>query len=206
MFMYLSNFARSAGDPKVVKSGPSSLGSSDRLARGMGWFSLALGATELFAPRLITGALGMRGAEGLIRAYGLREIVSGMLALSPDKNVGMWSRVGGDALDIATLLTGLNPENPKRHNVRLALGLVLGVTLLDIIGAQGTTRRHSGARGQKRLYHDRTGFPGGVQAAKGAATRDFQIPNDMRAAPLLAGVSRMANGTTTGSTLRPANS
>ena len=67
---YISNIARSQGDPKVLRSGPSSLGGADRLARALGWFSLGLGLAELLAPRLFTHALGMRGSEGLVRAYG----------------------------------------------------------------------------------------------------------------------------------------
>lgn len=192
--MYISNIARSEGDPKVLRSGPSSLSASDRLARAMGWLSLALGATELLAPRRVTGALGMEGKEGLVRAYGAREIASGLLSLSVDKQVGLWSRVGGDGLDIATLMTGLSRHNPKRDNVALALMMVLGVTLLDIIGAQGTTARHSRDRGRRRLYSDRSGLPGGVQAAKGLARKDFEVPADMKAgpAPVLAEVSGLS--------------
>src|SRR5215208_7371781 len=81
---YISNIARSEGDPKVVRSGPSSLSGADRLAKGLGWFSLVLGAAELIAPQRITRALGMEGKEALVRAYGAREIASGMLSLSPD--------------------------------------------------------------------------------------------------------------------------
>src|SRR4051794_35414074 len=100
---YLSNIARSEGDPKVLSSGPSSRGGVDELARGLGWFSIGLGLAELLAPRKFTRALGMQGSEMLVRGYGLREIGHGMLSLSSDKTVGLWSRVGGDALDILTL-------------------------------------------------------------------------------------------------------
>ena len=189
---YISNIARSEGDPKVLRSGPSSLGASDRLAKALGWFSLGLGLTELIAPGAITRALGMQGKEGLVRAFGAREIGHGLLTLSPDKQVGLWSRVAGDGLDIATLMGGLRDDNPKRDNVAIALAMVLGVTLLDVIGAQSTTVRHSRNRGERRLYRDRSGFPRGVQAARGAA-RDFKIPPDMRAAPVLASVSDRAS-------------
>lgn len=182
---YLSNIARSEGDPKVLRSGPSSLGTSDQLAKALGWFSLGLGLTELLAPGHITRALGMEGKEGVVRAFGAREIGHGLLTLSPDKQVGLWSRVAGDGLDIATLMGGLRDDNPKRDNVVIALAMVLGVTVLDLIGAQSTTVRHSRNRGERRLYRDRTGFPRGVQAARGAA-RDFKTPPDMRAAPTLA--------------------
>jgi hypothetical protein len=168
MMNYIANIARYEGDPKVIHSGPGSLSSSDRLAKALGWFSLGLGLTELLAPRLITKALGMEGKESLIRAYGAREIGSGLLSLSPDKQAGLWSRVGGDGLDIAMLMTALGENNPKRDNVAIALAMVLGVSVLDLIGAQATAVPHKSETG-RRLYFDRSGFPQGLKAAKGAA-------------------------------------
>src|SRR4051795_6140533 len=106
MMQTVSNIARSHGDPKVVSTGPSSFGAADRMARNLGWFSLGLGALEILAPRRITHALGMEGDEALVRAYGVREVASGILSLSTDKQVGLWSRVAGDGLDIATLING----------------------------------------------------------------------------------------------------
>jgi hypothetical protein len=187
---YLSSvthkIARSQGDPKVLRSGPSSLGTSDKLAKALGWFSIGLGLAELVAPRRFTRALGMEGKEGMVRAFGFREIVSGVVSLSPEKQAGLWSRVAGDGLHIAALLRGLHDDNPKRDNVATALAMVLGVTLLDIIGAQSTSARHARRRGQqRRLYHDRTGFPKGVEAARGAA-RNFKVPREVQARPLLA--------------------
>jgi len=67
------------------------------MARGLGWFSIALGVGELLGARSLARALGMRGSEGLIRSYGAREVLSGVLSLSIDKQAGLWSRVGGDA-------------------------------------------------------------------------------------------------------------
>lgn len=185
----LSNIARSEGDPKVVRSGPSSRGIPDSLAKGLGWFSLGLGLTELLAPRRITRALGMEGKEALVRAYGAREIGSGVLTLSVDKKLGLWSRVAGDGIDIATVMTALRPDNPKRDNAVLALALLLGITAVDLIDAQATTMRHSRNAGRKRSYRDRSGFPRGVQASRGAA-RDFKTPPDLRHAPPLAAVSQ----------------
>jgi hypothetical protein len=176
---YVSNIARYERDPKVVRSGPSSLDASDRLAKALGWFSLGLGVAELIAPRRITRALGMQGMERIVRAYGAREIASGILCLSVEKDVGLRSRLAGDGLDVATLLAGLRDDNPKRNNVGLALLMVTGVTLLDLVGAQATTARHARGRGKRRLYADRSGFPKGTQAAKGAA-KNFQTPPDVR--------------------------
>jgi len=181
MANYISNMARSKGDPKVIHSGPSSLGTPDRMAKALGWFSIGLGLTELIAAERITRALGMEGKEALVRAYGVREIGQGIVSLSPDKHLGLWSRVAGDGLDIATLMTAMRDDNPKRENVGIALATLMGVTLLDIIGAQGVTARHSRPTGRPRSYRNRTGFPQGIQAARGAA-KGFQVPPDMRAA------------------------
>jgi hypothetical protein len=182
---YMSNIVRSEGDPKVVHSGPSSMGTSDSLAKGLGWFSLGLGITEMFAPRPITRALGMEGKEGLVRAFGAREILHGILCLSADKQIGVQTRVAGDALDIATLLAAYRDDNPKKDNVAVALLMVAGVTLLDLAGSQGAAARHSGDRGRRRMYYDRSGFPRGVESAKGAA-KDFRAPRSMGASPPLA--------------------
>jgi hypothetical protein len=184
----LSNITRSEGDPKVLRSGPSSRGVPDSLAKGLGWFSLALGLTELLAPRSITRPLGMEGKEALVRVYGVREIGSGILSLSVDKNLGLWSRVAGDGIDIATVMTALRHDNPKRDNVVVALAVLLGITAVDLIDAKAHSARHSRDVGRKRSYRNRSGFPRGVKASHGAA-RDFKTPADLRHAPPLAAVS-----------------
>jgi hypothetical protein len=186
---FISNIARSPGDPKVLRTGRSSLGLPDRLARTLGWFSIALGLTEVLAARTLANALGMNGKEQLIRAYGVRELGAGVLSLSVDKQAGLVSRVAGDGLDLATLATALRNDNPKRQNVGVAIAMVIGVTLLDVLGAQGVAMRHNRRRGQIRDYGSRTGFPGGVAAARGRARKDFTVPPDMRATPQLARVS-----------------
>jgi hypothetical protein len=171
MLEKVSNIARSQGDPKVISTGPSSLGASDRMARNLGWFSLGLGALEIFAPERITRALGMEGQESLIRAYGFREVAAGVLSLSIEKRTGLWSRVAGDGLDIATLMAGLRDDNPKKGNVAMALMMVGGITLLDIAAATQVSARHAPQKGQRRMYHDRTGYPKGVAASRGIAAR-----------------------------------
>jgi len=170
MMNQIANIARSKGDPKVISTGPSSFGASDRLARNLGWFSLGLGALEIFAPERITRALGMEGQESLVRAYGFREVASGMLSLSIEKNAGLWSRVAGDGLDIATLMAGLRDDNPKKDNVAIALMMVGGITLLDIAVAKEVSSRHASA-GRRQTYYDRTGYPKGIAASRGVAAR-----------------------------------
>ncbi len=166
---YISNMTRPKGEPKVLQSGPSSLGSADRMARGLGWFSLALGAVELFAPRQVTRALGMRGQEGLVRAYGVREIGSGIMSLSVDKHTGISARIAGDALDIVTLMQADHRTNRKRDNVAMALALVMGITALDVVTRLALGARHRRSAGARRDYSDRSGFPRGVEHVRGTA-------------------------------------
>jgi hypothetical protein len=166
---YMANISRYGSDPQILSAGPSSLTDSDRMARSIGWFSLALGAVELLAPRVLTRFLGIEGREGLLRAYGMREIGSGMMSLSTDKQVGLWSRVAGDGLDLATLVGAYRSDNPQRTNVGVAIGMVIGITMLDIVTGQMTTTVHARKPHEWRRYNDRSGFPGGVQQARGAA-------------------------------------
>jgi hypothetical protein len=187
----ISNIARSQGDPKVLSTGPGSLDNTDRLARALGWFSIGLGLTELLAPRALTRWLGMEGSETLVRAYGIREIGAGIMTLSPDKGLGLQSRVAGDALDIATLLAGLRADNPKRDNVMIALATVVGVTLLDIAGAKAVNTIQRRSETPQRTYRDRSGYPQGLERARGAA-RDFRTPPEMRAIPMAANTQSRA--------------
>ncbi|MES2550752.1 MAG: hypothetical protein V4630_13830, partial [Pseudomonadota bacterium] len=111
-----------------------------KLAIGLGWFSLGLGLYEVIAPRHLGHVLGMEDRAGLLRLYGLREILTGIGLLAqqgPSKPAPwVWGRVGGDALDLATLATGLGSHNPKRDNVVAAMAAVAGITLVDILCAE----------------------------------------------------------------------
>jgi hypothetical protein len=157
-----------------------SSGSAEALARGLGWFSIGLGLMELVAPRALARSLGMRGSEGLLATYGLREIGNGIgILVSDNPKPWIWGRVGGDALDIGTLATGLTDKNPRKENVGLALAAVAGVTVLDVICAQALSA--NGGRVPRSVwdYSNRRGMARAVEAMRGAA-RDFEVPRDMR--------------------------
>lgn len=167
----ISRLVRHPGDPEILQTGPSSLAAIDRCAKFLGWFSIWLGLAELLAPKRMARCLGMEAKSKLLRVFGLREIGAGMLTLSNEKHLGMWSRVAGDGLDIATLLAAQTRPNRRRGNVSLALALVLGITALDFVVAQGLITRHQRGRGTRRVYENRSGFPQGLAAARGAARR-----------------------------------
>ena len=156
------------------------------VARGLGWFSIGLGLAEVLAPRALTRGLGMEGHEQIVQAYGVREIATGIGILSSNQPAPwIWGRVGGDALDIATLATGLQQDNPKKENVELALArrcrrYGAGCHLCSFTRAAHA--RHESKRVARRPaidYHRRTGFPKSPEQMRGAA-RDFEVPRDMR--------------------------
>jgi hypothetical protein len=176
-----TQIARSKGDPRVQRSGPSSLTGADKLARALGWFSVGLGVMELAAPGQLARWLGLDGKEGLIRAYGARELASAIPTLSVDKPVGLASRVAGDVLDLGTLASALHRDNPKRNNAAIATALVIGVTLLDLVAYAEVKTAHRRGPRSNRDYSDRSGLPRGAEASRGLARQDFDIPPDYRA-------------------------
>lgn len=158
----ISNITRQPGDPKIIRSGPRSIQRTDQLAKSLGWFGIGLGVVELVAPRQIGRALGVDSSRSrmLIRAFGAREVMSGIVTLSTEKKFGLWSRVAGDALDIAALTSISDQRNPKRKNVSMALLAVLGATALDLLAASRLTSQSK--RPEKlRDFSNRTGFPNG---------------------------------------------
>ena len=111
----------------------------------------------------------MEGQETLVRAFGVREILAGIMSLSVDKNAGLWASVGGDGLAAAALMSGLTQDNPKKGNIALALLMVGGIALLDYRAAQDTKPRRPPPKAKRKLYPNRSGFPKGLEAAKGRA-------------------------------------
>ncbi|HEY2961373.1 MAG TPA: SRPBCC family protein [Pyrinomonadaceae bacterium] len=120
--------------------------SAKRLAKGLGWFSIGLGLSELLAPRAIARISGVSNTHtGLIRLYGLRELASGIGIFSQKKPTeAVWSRVAGDAMDLASLGVAFTSPNAKRGRVAFATANVLAVTALDLMCAKQLTTGNQG--------------------------------------------------------------
>ena len=158
--------------------------SHDKLAKTLGYFSIALGATELLAPRALCRAIGLNGLEPVVRAYGAREVATGVAILtSHDPAPWIWARVAGDMADIATVATGFQQDDAKRDNNVLALAALAAVTAIDVVCASGLSSE-KGGKTALTDYSSRSGFPQGLQSARGAA-RNFKVPADMRVPELL---------------------
>ncbi|KQO86865.1 MAG: cyclase dehydrase [Methylobacteriaceae bacterium] len=153
---------------------------TEGLAQGLGWLSLGLGAAEIVGGAAIARWLGKPELTPVIHAYGVREIVTGVGILgTQDPTPWIWGRVGGDAVDIATVLPALEESNPKRGNAMIALMALAGVTALDVVCAHNLSE--APLRPSRRVRSDygrRSGFPESPEAMRGRAS-DFEPPLDI---------------------------
>ena len=159
--------------------------SSHKMARGLGYFSIALGVAEMIAPGAICRAAGVRGLETVVRSYGAREIATGVAILtSHDPEPWIWTRVAGDLADIATVAAGVQQDNQSKSRSAIAFATLAAVTLVDFACANGLNSEKDNRKTATRDYSRRSGYPQGLQAARGAA-QDFKVPDDMRTPELL---------------------
>jgi uncharacterized membrane protein len=113
---------------------------TDPLAQALGWFSIALGAAELAAPSRMARLIGARDTDSTrntLRLFGAREIIAGIAILSqPGRPQWLWSRVGGDALDLAWLGRNMTDNGVDRQRLNVATAAVAGVTAVDVFAAR----------------------------------------------------------------------
>jgi hypothetical protein len=168
-----------------------------RVARGLGWFSIALGFAEIIAPRAALRIAGVSGEPGLVRLYGLREIVCGTgILLSSRPAPFLWGRVAGDGLDIASLAAGA--RSARKRDAGRTVGNILtlaGITAVDVYAAAANAREGSppsrGGNKPRRDYSTRRGFPRAPDEMRGAALADFIIARDMATPKALQSYTRM---------------
>ncbi len=153
------------------------------MTKGLGLLSVGLGAFELAAPGLIARSLGLSGFQRVVRGYGARELLAGAGTLSPMPQVGLWARVAGDMMDMATLAVALNPHNPKRRNATVAMAVVAGITVVDVVAAIAASRAAGRATPEHQDFSDRSGWPDEERAADDAALAAMTPPPDLRTVP-----------------------
>ncbi len=121
---------------------------AQRRARGLGWFSIGLGLAQIGAPRAVARLIGINDDDetrNTMFAIGLREITSGLGILSGSRPTGwVWSRVGGDLMDLALLGKAMTSEHNDRNRVAAATAAVAGVTLLDFMTGQQLSKGGNG--------------------------------------------------------------
>jgi uncharacterized membrane protein len=113
----------------------------EQLARGLGWFSIGLGLTEVLVPRLVARVIGVQPHPALFCFLGVREIASGVGILTRRKPAEwLWSRVAGDIVDLALLGAAMTGARNGHGRLLLATAAVAGVTTLDLACSQQISR------------------------------------------------------------------
>jgi hypothetical protein len=115
-------------------------------ARGLGWASIAIGLTELLAPRQVESLLGLEDTpdrRGTLRVCGVREVCQGISILTDDEanermKAGVFARVAGDVLDTA-LLGVAATKTKKPFQFAVVTAMVLGIGLADMLCAKRLT-------------------------------------------------------------------
>ena len=120
-----------------------------KFAKGLGMFSIALGLAEVLAPGQLADMIGLNEKY---RAYlpllGAREIAHGVGIMRSDKpSTAVWTRVGGDAIDLAFLGAAMADSHTNNRRLGIAAAAVAGVTLLDVLCAQKLSKPWSEADG-----------------------------------------------------------
>lgn len=105
---------------------------AERVARGLGYASFAIAAAELAAPGWLCAQMGVDDHTGLLRGLGAREAAAGVgIFAAADPAPGVWSRVAGDAMDLALL--GAAARTPRRpRGLAVVAAMVVGITALDV--------------------------------------------------------------------------
>jgi uncharacterized membrane protein len=139
---------------------PSLRGDAERLARGLGWLSVALGIAHFVAPRALARMIGLPGNQRhgkVMRAIGLRELTAGIGILAQPRSAGwLRTRVGSDMTDLALLGSTLSSRYTRRSRIAIATAAVLGITALDALAARrlgGGDRANARRKQGERATH-----------------------------------------------------
>jgi hypothetical protein len=106
------------------------------LAKFLGYFSLGLGLWETVAPNDAAEVTGVP-APGFLQLYGVREMAAGVGILASERPAfWLWSRVAGDAMDLATLACAFTSANRRdQDRILSSAAAVIGVGVLDVLCA-----------------------------------------------------------------------
>jgi uncharacterized membrane protein len=121
---------------------------AERVARGLGWLSIGVGLTQMAAPGRVARLIGLDDHEAnrdTMVAIGVRELASGVGILARERPVGpVWTRVGGDLMDLALLGRALRSDDTERSRLAVSTAAVVGRTILDVFAGQSLAREFAG--------------------------------------------------------------
>jgi uncharacterized membrane protein len=115
------------------------------IGRGLGAFSVALGALQLLAPRRVLDVAGLRAdgtARRAVRLIGVRELATGAGLLGSRARAPFaWARVAGDAMDLALLAGTAARRGLRRDRTTATMGVVGLVSVADLAAGVLLARR-----------------------------------------------------------------
>lgn len=134
---------------------------ANRLSRGLGWWSVGLGLTELVLAERFSERLGFRERTEWVRAHGVREVVKGWgLLTRSDPRPWLWGRLAGDVFDLSVLgVTLRRREVPFAWRFAVTLTAV-GLTLVDALAMKGLGARRSDVIGMELTPEPRESWRG----------------------------------------------
>ena len=122
---------------------------SAKFAKGLGLFSIALGLAEVLAPAQLAGLIGLNDKyRPYLPLLGAREIAHGVGIMKSEKpTTAVWTRVGGDAIDLAFLGAAFADSGTNKRRLGMAAAAVAGVTVMDVLCAQKLSKPWTEADG-----------------------------------------------------------
>lgn len=123
--------------------------SDDRLLKSLGWFSAGLGISEVLMPSAVARVAGVGDGikqRTVVSAAGARELVHAAGLLTPrTRPAWVWTRVAGDAMDLAALSRALHRQRRRGRGRTVATtAAIAGVTVVDVYTAARNARRLRG--------------------------------------------------------------
>lgn len=118
-------------------------GRAEAMANALGWFSIGLGLAQVLAPSRVSRAIGLDADNpNLMRAVGVRELTAGVGILTQRRPANwLWSRVAGDAMDLAMLGNAARGPGVRRDRLGMAAAAVAGIAVLDLIASMDNQQR-----------------------------------------------------------------
>jgi len=111
----------------------------ESIGRAVGAASLVFGIADIVFGRRLGRNIGAGDVMGgrLFQVAGAREVATGIAGLiAPASAEPVKWRIAGDIVDLAALAYIAAPANPKRKMALLALGVVAGVALVDLLASR----------------------------------------------------------------------
>ena len=128
----------------------------------------------------------MDGHEPIVFAYGVREVVNGIgILASDDPTPWVWGRVGGDALDIATVAAGMSGDNPRIGTPPWRSSRCSGSRRPTSTAPAAWARSASAGRADPGLPRPHRLPAAGPGGARRRARRGVRDPHDFRGPPAL---------------------